>query len=101
MTYFSCLRCVTPAKCGVHGCSPGTWAPEPGVPVLLEPGESGPAAAVVTVTLPVNLPPEVLLLVREHPTTRTEDREEEHRRIGWLLCAWDVIVSQRTKGLTT
>ena len=25
---FSCLRCVTPAKCGMHGCSPGTWPAE-------------------------------------------------------------------------
>ena len=25
---FSCLRCVTPKKCAVHGCSPNTWPSE-------------------------------------------------------------------------
>jgi hypothetical protein len=24
----SCLRCVTPAKCAIFGCSPGTWPSE-------------------------------------------------------------------------
>lgn len=23
-----CARCVTPAKCGIHGCCPGTWPAE-------------------------------------------------------------------------
>jgi hypothetical protein len=23
-----CFRCVTPAKCGVYGCCPGTWPAE-------------------------------------------------------------------------
>jgi hypothetical protein len=25
---FNCLRCVTPKKCAVHGCCPGTWPSE-------------------------------------------------------------------------
>ena len=25
---FSCLRCATPKKCAVHGCSPNTWPSE-------------------------------------------------------------------------
>ena len=25
---FSCLRCVTPKKCAIHGCSPNTWPSE-------------------------------------------------------------------------
>lgn len=25
-----CFRCVTPRKCGVHGCCPGTWPAETG-----------------------------------------------------------------------
>lgn len=49
----------------------------------------------VTVTLPLALTADMLRAVRLHPTTSTEDKEEEHRRIGWLLCAWDVIVAQR------
>ena len=24
----SCLRCATPKKCAVHGCSPNTWPSE-------------------------------------------------------------------------
>ena len=28
MSNFHCLRCVTPAKCGIHGCCPGTWPAE-------------------------------------------------------------------------
>jgi hypothetical protein len=24
----SCFRCVTPAKCGIYGCCPGTWPAE-------------------------------------------------------------------------
>lgn len=47
----------------------------------------------VTVTLPLELTAEILRAVRKHPTTSTDDKDEEHRRIGWLICAWDVIVS--------
>jgi hypothetical protein len=49
----------------------------------------------VTVSLPLALTADMLRAVRQHPTTSTDDKEEEHRRIGWLLCAWDVIVAQR------
>lgn len=49
----------------------------------------------VTVTLPLQLTADMLRAVRQHPTTSTDDKEEEHRRIGWLLCAWDVLVEQR------
>ena len=49
----------------------------------------------VTVTMPLELTSGMLRAVRDHDTTKTEDREEWHRRLGWLLCAWDVLVSQR------
>jgi hypothetical protein len=49
----------------------------------------------VTVTLPMTLTTEILRAVRQHPTTSIDDKEEEHRRIGWLQCAWDVIVTHR------
>ena len=49
----------------------------------------------VTVNLPLTPTADMLRAVRMHPTTSTEDKEEEHRQIGWLLCAWDVIVAQR------
>lgn len=51
--------------------------------------------AKVTVTMPLALTADMLRAVRQHQTTSTEDKEEEHRRIGWLLCAWDVLVAQR------
>jgi hypothetical protein len=49
----------------------------------------------VTVNLPIELTTDILRAVRLHETTSTEDKEEEHRRIGWLLCAWDVILGHR------
>lgn len=49
----------------------------------------------VTVTMPLALTPEMIRAVRDHETTKTDDRDEWHRRLGWLLCAWDVILEQR------
>lgn len=49
----------------------------------------------VTVAMPLALTPEMLRAVKEHETTKTEDRDEWHRRLGWLLCAWDVLVKHR------
>lgn len=51
----------------------------------------------VIVTMPLALTPEMIRAVRDHETTKTEDRDEWHRRLGWLLCAWDVILEQRRK----
>jgi hypothetical protein len=51
--------------------------------------------AEITVTFPLNLPRDVLMAVRTDETTKTEDRDEMDRRIGWLLCAWDVMVNHR------
>ena len=53
--------------------------------------------AEVTVTMPIALTSDMLRAVRQHPTTSTEDKEEEYRRIGWLLCAWDVLTEMRVK----
>jgi hypothetical protein len=46
----------------------------------------------VTVTMPLELPAAMLRAVRRHPLTSTDDQDEENRRIGWLICAWDVMV---------
>jgi hypothetical protein len=37
----------------------------------------------------------MLRAVRDHDTTKTEDRDEWHRRLGWLLCAWNVLLEHR------
>lgn len=49
----------------------------------------------VTVTMPLAITPEMMAAVREDATTKTEDRDEWHRRLGWLICAWDVLVDAR------
>jgi hypothetical protein len=51
--------------------------------------------AEVFVTMPRDLTPEMLRAVRKNPLTACEDKDEENRRIGWLLCAWDVMVEYR------
>ena len=49
----------------------------------------------VTVTMPMSLTPEMLRAVREDPTTSVDGWEEWHTRLGWLMCAWDVLVQHR------
>jgi hypothetical protein len=49
----------------------------------------------VMVTMPLQLTPEMIKAVRAHPTTSVEYKDDEHARIGWLLCAWDVLVENR------
>ncbi len=49
----------------------------------------------VTVTMPLELTSDMLRAVRDHDTTKTEDRDEWHRRLGWLLAAWDVLLDNR------
>ena len=34
--------------------------------------------------------------VRDNPLTKVEDRDEWHARLGWLICAWDVLIEART-----
>jgi hypothetical protein len=49
----------------------------------------------VTVTMPLELTPEMMRAVRDDPTTKAEDWETWHQRLGWLLCAWDVMLKAR------
>lgn len=49
----------------------------------------------LTVTMPLHLTTGMLRAVREHPTTSVEDKEEWYVRLGWLICAWDVLVKSR------
>ena len=49
----------------------------------------------VTITMPLTLTPEMIRAVRDDPTTCTASHEAWHARLGWLLCAWDVLVRHR------
>jgi hypothetical protein len=51
--------------------------------------------AGVFVTMPLALTSEMLRAVRQNPLTSCDDKDEENRRIGWLLCAWDVLIEHR------
>ena len=51
--------------------------------------------SAVTVVMPLSLTPEMLRALRQDPTTRIEDPETRYARLGWLLCAWDVLVAAR------
>jgi hypothetical protein len=53
----------------------------------------------VLVIMPRDLTPDMLRAVRKNPLTSCEDKDEENRRIGWLMCAWDVLVESRTSGV--
>lgn len=52
---------------------------------------------IALVTLPLDLQAWAIQAVRRHPLTSHEDPDEMHRRIGWLICAWDVIVEAAGK----
>lgn len=49
-------------------------------------------AAEVLQYMPVELTGDLIRAVRQHPDTRVEDKDEENVRIGWLICAWDVLI---------
>jgi hypothetical protein len=49
----------------------------------------------VTVTVPLNMTTEMIVAVREDPTTAPDNWEAWHARLGWLICAWDVLVAHR------
>lgn len=55
--------------------------------------------ADVLVTMPRDLTPGMLRAVRQDPLTSCDDKDEENRRIGWLLCAWDVLIEYRVLGV--
>lgn len=50
--------------------------------------------AEVTVTMPLALTTEMMRAVRDDPLCNVPTHEW-HARLGWLICAWDVLVSKR------
>jgi hypothetical protein len=49
----------------------------------------------VTVQMPLQLTPEMIRAVRNDPLTSIEDKDEWHKRLGWLICAYDVLIAVR------
>jgi hypothetical protein len=49
----------------------------------------------VTVNMPLHLTSELMKAVRENELTRCDDKDEMNTRIGWLMCAYDVMVETR------
>lgn len=47
------------------------------------------------VLMPLQLTPEMIRAVREDPSTSCENWEEWHTRLGWLICAYDVLLEAR------
>lgn len=50
----------------------------------------------VTVSMPLNITPEMIRAIRINEATACNDTEEMHRRIGWLLCAYELMVHVQT-----
>lgn len=50
-----------------------------------------PLPAPAYFTVPAELTRPMMLAVRDHPTTSASDTESWHAKLGWLICAWDVL----------
>lgn len=49
----------------------------------------------ITVKLPATLTRDMICAVRDDPTTKAEDWETWQARLGWLVCAWEVLLRHR------
>lgn len=49
--------------------------------------------STVRIAMPLSLTPEMTKAVREHPTTSVSNNEEWYTRLGWLICAYDVLLA--------
>jgi hypothetical protein len=49
----------------------------------------------VTVAMPLQLTPGMIQALRNDPLTSTEDKEMWHSRLGWLICAYEVLIKER------
>ena len=52
----------------------------------------------VTVAMPLQLTPEMMRAVRDDALTKAASPEEWHARLGWLICAYEVLIRVRTTG---
>lgn len=51
----------------------------------------------VTASLPAKLNSDLLHAVRNDELTACEDKDEMNKRIGWLICAYDVLIREYNK----
>lgn len=49
----------------------------------------------VTVSMPLQLTPDLICAVHDHHMTSVPDLDEWHKRLGWLICVWDVLVAKQ------
>jgi hypothetical protein len=54
----------------------------------------------VTMQMPVQLTPEMIRAVRDDPLTSIEDKEQWYIRLGWLICAYDVLIETQQRAHT-
>ena len=54
----------------------------------------------VTVPMPLLVTSDLLTAVRLDELTICEDKDEMNKRIGWLICAYDVMVREQLKKAT-
>ena len=50
----------------------------------------------IMVQMPLQLTPELIKAVQEHPMTKCETSHEWHAKLGWLICAYGVMVEAQT-----
>lgn len=55
----------------------------------------------VTVEMPLSLTTEMIRAIRINEATSCNDTEEMHRRIGWLMCAYELMISVQTNSFTS
>ena len=49
----------------------------------------------VRISMPLDLTTEMIRAVRDDPSTCLANNEEWHTRLGWLICAWEVLAKHR------
>jgi len=55
----------------------------------------------VTVAMPLHLTHELIQAVKNNDLTKCDDQDEMYMRIGWLICAYDVMVAARLQTTQT
>lgn len=55
-------------------------------------------AEPVRVLMPLELSREMIDAVKNDPLTSIDNRDEWHTRLGWLICAYEVLIRTTTGG---